>query len=173
MIRGWIPGFARTKSEYRYGDAQVLTDGTHTLVIDGMIGTGANRLIEWLKKNNHKKVWLIITHWHDDHFAGIEKILGARPRTKEFLIGYPALVCWYYLKRKDLWSHWREILRLAVSLAFTSAVNSFCHFHTPLSLTLLRGVNGWWTGLVFGCAILAGSLLIGRPVYNRVKGLFS
>jgi hypothetical protein len=76
MIRGWIPGFTLTKSEYRYGDTQVLTDGTHTLVIDGMIGTGAIRLIDWLKKNNHRKVWLIITHWHDDHFAGIEKILG-------------------------------------------------------------------------------------------------
>ena len=103
----------------------------------------------------------------------IEKVLGARPRTKEFLIGYPALVCWYYLKRKDLWSHWREILRLAVSLAFTSAVNSFCHFHTPLTLTLLRGFNGWGTGLVFGCLVLAAAVLVARLLYARVRGIFS
>ena len=76
MIRGWIPGFARPQKEYRYGDAQVLTYGSYTLVIDGMCGDGATKLIKWLKKNGYKKVWLIITHWHDDHFVGIERILN-------------------------------------------------------------------------------------------------
>lgn len=76
MIRGYIPGFARPKEEYRYGDAQVITDGVYTLVIDGMCGDGTTKLIKWLKKNNYKKLWLIITHWHDDHFVGCEKILG-------------------------------------------------------------------------------------------------
>jgi ribonuclease BN (tRNA processing enzyme) len=75
MIRGWIPGFARPKEETRYGDAQVITDGRYTLVIDGMCGDGSTKLIKWLKKNGYKKVWLIITHWHDDHFVGIEQIL--------------------------------------------------------------------------------------------------
>lgn len=76
MIRGYIPGFPRPKNETRYGDAQVLTDGKYTLVIDGMIGTGANKLIKWLKDNGKKNVWLLVTHWHDDHFWGTEKILG-------------------------------------------------------------------------------------------------
>ncbi len=84
----------------------------------------------------------------------LEKFLVARPRTKEILIGYPALVIWYYLKRRDLLAHWREALRLAVTLAFSSAVNSFCHFHTLLTLTLLRNFNGWWIGLTLGCVAL-------------------
>jgi len=100
----------------------------------------------------------------------LEKILGARPRTKEFLIGYPALVCWYYLKKKDLWAHWREILRLAVSMAYTSAVNSFCHFHTPLTMTLLRGFNGWWIGLLSGVVILALAVGVAKPLYRRLRG---
>ncbi len=103
----------------------------------------------------------------------IEKALGARPRTKEFLIGYPALVCWYWLKRHNLWERWREVLRLAVALAFSSAVNSFCHFHTPLSLTLLRGLNGWWTGLLLGVLILVVCVRVAAPLFRRVRGIFS
>ena len=101
----------------------------------------------------------------------LEKILGARPRTKEFLVGYPALVVWYYLKRQEMWSHWREVLRLAVTLAFSSAVNSFCHFHTPLPLTLLRGFNGWWTGLLLGSLLLFVGVRFGRPVFRRLRSL--
>ena len=101
----------------------------------------------------------------------LEKILGARPRTKEFLVGYPALVVWYYLKRQEMWAHWREILRLAVTLAFSSAVNSFCHFHTPLSLTLLRGFNGWWIGLVLGSLALVVGVRLGRPLSRRLRSL--
>lgn len=101
----------------------------------------------------------------------LEKILGARPRTKEFLIGYPALVVWYYLKRQEMWAHWREILRLAVTLAFSSAVNSFCHFHTPLPLTLLRGFNGWWIGLVLGSLVLFVGVRMGRPLFRRLRSL--
>lgn len=84
----------------------------------------------------------------------LEDILGARPRTKEFLIGYPSIVLWYWLKRHDLLAHWREVLRMAVTLAYSSAVNSFCHFHTPLSMTILRTFNGWWIGLLLGVLAL-------------------
>ena len=157
------------KREHPEGLAQILTRPPlwGELALAGVIVLGA--LVMVLRSGNYGFVStaeILFRDW-------IEKILGARPRTKEFLIGYPALVCWYYLKRAGLWARWREVLRLAVTLAFTSAVNSFCHFHTPLSLTLLRGFNGWWTGLVFGCVILTGAILIGRPVYARVKGLFS
>ena len=87
MIRCYIPGFKRTKTEYRYGDAQVLTDGKYTLVIDGMCGAGSDKLIRWLKKNKKQKVWLLITHWHDDHFVGIKKKILTDPYFKpQYLI---------------------------------------------------------------------------------------
>ena len=101
----------------------------------------------------------------------LEDVLVARPRTKEFLIGYPSLVIWYYLKRKSLWAHWREAFRVGVTLAFSSAVNSFCHFHTPFGLTALRVFNGWWIGLLLGCiALLLGVKLL-RPMCRRLKSL--
>lgn len=99
----------------------------------------------------------------------LEKILGVRPRTKEFLIGYPALVIWYYLKRQKMLAHWREFLRLAVTLAFSSAVNSFCHFHTPLLLTLLRVFNGWWVGLLLGGLLLLIGIRLGLPLLRRLR----
>jgi hypothetical protein len=46
---------------------------------------------------------------------------------------------------------------MATSVAFASAVNSFCHFHTPLTLTLWRVFNGLWVGSLFG--LFVGLLL--------------
>jgi hypothetical protein len=60
------------------------------------------------------------------------------PRNKELFIGYPALVLWYVVRRMDIWPNYREALRLASVFAFASALNSFCHFHTPLFFTLWR-----------------------------------
>ncbi len=100
----------------------------------------------------------------------LEKVLGARPRTKEFLIGYPALIVWYYLKQNELWAHWREALRLVVTFAYSSGVNSFCHFHTPLTFTILRNFNGLWIGLLLGLLILAVAIRIGVPLYRRFSG---
>lgn len=83
-------------------------------------------------------------------------------------MGYPALVIWYYLKRADLLGRWREVLRLTVTLAFSSAVNSFCHFHTPLSLSILRGFNGWWSGLLLGVLLLVLGIRVGKPLYRKI-----
>ena len=84
---------------------------------------------------------------------GLEKLLVARPRTKELWIGYPALVLWFVCRRKNLIPAYREALRLAGTLAFASAVNTFCHFHTPLYLSLLRTFHGWWMGLLVGLVV--------------------
>jgi hypothetical protein len=86
----------------------------------------------------------------------LEQFLVARPRNKEIFVGYPALVLWYYLRRRDLWLRYREVFRVGAVFAFASALNSFCHFHTPLYFTLFRVFNGLWTGLLLGgvCAVL-------------------
>lgn len=84
----------------------------------------------------------------------LENLLTARPRTKEILFGYPALVLWYYLKRKNILAHWREIFRVTVTLTFSSVVNSFCHMHTPLGLTFLRELHGFWIGSLLGVTVL-------------------
>ncbi|HPJ24708.1 MAG TPA: DUF5693 family protein [Synergistaceae bacterium] len=103
----------------------------------------------------------------------LEQILVARPRNKELFIGYPALALWYYVRRKDLWIRYREVFRVASVFAFASALNSFCHFHTPLYFTLFRVFNGLWSGLLLGgvCVLVLAFLL--RFFRNGKNLLFS
>lgn len=85
----------------------------------------------------------------------MERLLIVRPRTKEFLIGYPALVLYWYFVRNGFAAKYRELLRITAVLAFCSAVNTFCHFHTLIYLGVLRTLNGWWLGLLIGALIVA------------------
>jgi len=94
----------------------------------------------------------------------IEKALLVRPRTKEFLIGYPALVFYWYFIRKGFCPHYREALRVAAMFAFCSAVNTFCHFHTLLYLSMIRILNGWWLGLLIGVTAVAAFNYILLPL---------
>jgi hypothetical protein len=102
----------------------------------------------------------------------LERVMWVRPRTKEFLVGYPALIIYYVAERRKWVPNYREILRIASSAAFASAVNSFCHFHTLLPLTVVRVANGWCLGIVVGCAALMGVVYILIPSWNGVRRLF-
>jgi hypothetical protein len=103
----------------------------------------------------------------------MERIMLVRPRTKEFIIGYPALVVYWYVMRLDICKHYREAIRVTASLAFCSAVNTFCHFHTMLYLSLIRVLNGWWLGLVIG-AIIVGLLQLITPFWrNEGRRIFN
>jgi hypothetical protein len=79
----------------------------------------------------------------------LENLLEVRPRTKEFLIGYPALfmaaVLFLKNRRTFLW-----LFLAAGSTALASLVNSFAHTHTPLEISIIRSVSGLILGLVVG-----------------------
>ena len=79
----------------------------------------------------------------------IEAFAAVRPRTKEFLVGIPALVLLYFA---TAWgeSLWTPIFLLASAVASVSAVNSFCHIHTPPALSIMRGILSVPLGLVLG-----------------------
>lgn len=97
----------------------------------------------------------------------LERVLVARPRNKEVFLGYPALLLWYYVRKADLWPGYREALRLAAVLGFSSAVNSFCHFHTPLFFILFRQFNGLWTGVLIGLAGVVFLRFVFLPMWER------
>lgn len=100
----------------------------------------------------------------------LERALVARPRSKEVFVGYPALMLWYYVRNNDLWPRYREVLRLATVIGFSSAVNSFCHFHTPLPFILFRQFNGLWTGVLLGAAGIAVLRFVVMPMWYRFGG---
>lgn len=95
-----------------------------------------------------------------------ERYLVARPRNKEIFVGYPAL--WLALLISVMKSKYsltrfghqiHLLLRMSSSLAFASAVNSFCHFHTRIYFICWRVFNGLWVGSLFGLIAIGVFLL--------------
>jgi hypothetical protein len=80
----------------------------------------------------------------------LDQLLIVRPRTKEFLIGHPALFLSVALA--PLWGRRVSLPLLWLgTIGQVSLINTFCHIHTPLSVSLLRAFNGLWTGILLGC----------------------
>lgn len=97
----------------------------------------------------------------------LERILVARPRNKELFLGYPALLLWYFVRRADLWPGYREVFRMATVFGFSSAVNSFCHFHTPVYFILFRQFNGLWTGVLAGMIAVLILRFVILPLWEK------
>jgi hypothetical protein len=77
-----------------------------------------------------------------------------RPRTKELLFGHPlvflSLALMYRGTRRGLW------LGLTAGLVGQiSLLNTFCHLHTPLLVSLVRAFHGLWIGLLLGLLVWA------------------
>ncbi len=79
----------------------------------------------------------------------LEKTLIARPRNKEFLIGYPALLLamsMNFLKVKEF----KIPIIIIGTIGPVTLINTFCHIHTPFLFSMLRTFNGVWLGLALG-----------------------
>lgn len=95
-------------------------------------------------------------------FRGLlEDLLPVRPRTKEFLIGFPALVvgfAWlssvgYDVRKLNGRGGWVALCLLLGGIALTDVVNTFCHLHTPLSVSGMRVLLGFLFGVVIGTVL--------------------
>ena len=82
----------------------------------------------------------------------LDQILGVRPRTKEFLLGHPALLLLLIYGYRD--NRFLPLLLLA-SIGQASLVNTFAHIHTPLLVSLLRAFHGLWLGILLGLLVYA------------------
>ena len=91
----------------------------------------------------------------------LTEIFPARPRTKEFLIGYPAVVLLiYYIKNTNI-NIMKWMLAIASSILAASIANSFCHVFTNFHIIIMRTLNGFLVGvLVSLLAIVANMLLL-------------
>lgn len=78
--------------------------------------------------------------------SGLDRILGVRPRTKEFLIGYPIMITLFYYGKQE------KLLPLfAISMiGQISLVNTYAHVHTPIIMSLIRSAYGIIFGLIIG-----------------------
>ena len=84
----------------------------------------------------------------------LDKVLFVRPRTKEFLVGYPLLMAGMAFLTKGK-RNWAVPCIVVGSVGLVSALNTFCHIHTPIVLSFVRTFNGLWVGLVIGTILSA------------------
>ncbi|MCX7796132.1 MAG: DUF5693 family protein [bacterium] len=82
----------------------------------------------------------------------LERFMFVRPRTQEFLIGYPSIfLALEFLKtKKEL----GIIFSVISMITPVSIMNSFCHIHTPVHITLLRTLNGFILGSIVGYLLI-------------------
>lgn len=79
----------------------------------------------------------------------MENILIARPRSKEFLIAFPAIFSAIFAANKKL-PLVTFIFLLASVIATSDIINTFCHIRTPIYLSLIRTIISIGFGIVLG-----------------------
>jgi hypothetical protein len=86
--------------------------------------------------------------------SGLTTLLGIRPRTKEFLIGFPLMMLLpaLRLEHKRL-AGW--IFAIGIAIGTSDVVDTFSHLHTPLVASLTRVFNGAVIGIVIGALAIA------------------
>jgi hypothetical protein len=96
--------------------------------------------------------------------SALEKVFVVRPRTKE-LLAHPVLVLSAMLmfagRRRGVWLGF-----VGATIGQISALNTFCHLHTPLTFSLIRDFNGLWLGAALG-VVLWGLWLAGEALWRR------
>lgn len=85
--------------------------------------------------------------------ALLDRTLGVRPRTKEFMIGHPALLLGLLMAALPQWRRWALPVLLIGVIGQVGMLNSFCHLHSPLLLTVLRTFHGLWAGILIGLVL--------------------
>jgi len=114
-------------------------------------------------------------------FRGIlDRVMFVRPRTKEFMIGHPLLIIGLGLlafirtsKKKEPDSEtpqvgfdaqhlagWAALAMMVGSMGQTDIVNTLCHLHVPVVLSIIRIGLGAFLGCIIGLAVWAIGLRI-------------
>ncbi|HEY8417426.1 MAG TPA: DUF5693 family protein, partial [Limnochordales bacterium] len=105
--------------------------------------------------------------------VGLEDALTVRPRTKEFLLGYPAALLGF-----GLWAAGRRALAWPLlvvgTVASISMINTFAHAHAPLAVSAVRSVYGLAAGtLVAGVVAVAFTVVRRLPPVQRLMTVVS
>ncbi|WAA12137.1 DUF5693 family protein [Fervidibacillus halotolerans] len=117
----------------------------HLLLIALIVGGGTYYL---LRSGNSGTV----SEWELLFRNTLEDMLYVRPRTKEFLIGFPLFVfALHIFKRNILWG---KILIIFGTIGFLSIVNTFTHLHIPLWVSMLRTLYSALIGFGIGLLLI-------------------
>lgn len=102
----------------------------------------------------------------------LDTLLYVRPRTKSFFIGHPALIVgiglllWQRRHQATKWAPWTALFLAVGAVGQTDIVNTMCHIHTPVVLSLIRNA----VGLIPGCIIGFLVWLLVRQLWLKGEG---
>lgn len=99
----------------------------------------------------------------------LEQMLLARPRTKEFLMAFPAVMMVAAMAAKKRKSLILPLVLIA-SLGYSSVVNTFSHLRSPLYLSTVRELYALGFGVVIGTAAVIVLLILDKWL---VEGLYA
>lgn len=94
----------------------------------------------------------------------LKNIFGTRPRTKEFLISYPIIVCLIYYGYHKLYIP----LTALATVGMVSVVNTFTHVHTPVIISLKRAGWGIVLGFILG-VVLIYIVKIALKLFSKIQ----
>ncbi len=90
----------------------------------------------------------------------LERVMYVRPRTKEFVVGHPMLIVaiGMFYRYADSREHpkvqplvsWMIVVLTVGAMGQTDIVNTLCHLHIPVALSLARITLGLVLGCIFG-----------------------
>lgn len=84
----------------------------------------------------------------------LEQLFWLRPRTKEFLIGFPILLIAFYYRTYLKKINYLWIFNVIGAVALISITNSFCHTYTTLNVSLYRTIVGLFLGYIIGMFLI-------------------
>ena len=99
----------------------------------------------------------------------LETVLYARPRSKEFLVAYPAFLAMFWVAARRFQNLILPFSVLA-AIGFASAVNTFCHGRAPFVLSVIRADTGVLLGALLGIALFFCAETVYRAVMRRKNG---
>lgn len=98
--------------------------------------------------------------------AVMDAILFVRPRTKEFMLGHPALIVGLFMlarllkgNMKPAYAGWTVLALMVGAIGQTGLLNTMCHTHTPIVLSIARNFFGMALGGILGLILW---LFVGR-----------
>jgi hypothetical protein len=104
------------------------------------------------------------------HFRNaLEGLFNVRPRNKEFLMAHPIFIVGIFIAAK-----YRQAIYLLIiaSIGQLSMVDTFAHIHSPVLISLTRGLLGMGLGLVLGLVAIVIWQIIERCWRKWAPSLF-
>lgn len=119
-----------------------------------------------LRSGNYTAFWF---PQFEDQFRNIlEDVFTIRPRTKEFLLGYPMLYMAYVYVDRQISRNWLWFFNILGAVALISVINTLCHLHTPLLVSGIRILWGLAAGIVVSLIYLVGAYFA-RLLFKKLQ----